>query len=251
MLEMYDNRQRAELQKADQEKAKALITKIFQSLEMFYTLVDDKLTMKDVQTYMYLFESYFGELSPLVKYDSVLAEEKNARIAELRKLNMENQELKMKLGAAASLDAKAISAALRYYDSVFTTWYESCGFKYASKEVIYHWGILYELSPEVCAEPSTNLIGSSFSDLFNRLLEEHPALFGADCNWDIQWDRFQGEVLDTDNNRLLFTELLRKYFPGSRIQGFRSRQNDFGSLSLRVEVLVPFEDIAELMTKFN
>lgn len=69
-----------ELQPEQKEKTLTCMAKLYQSLEFFYQLAnDDNLSKENVKTHMGLFESYFTELSDILGYDSVIAEErKNA-----------------------------------------------------------------------------------------------------------------------------------------------------------------------------
>ena len=73
-IEMID------LQLDQKEKVLTCLTKLYQSLEFFYQLANDNnLSKENVKTHMELFESYFTELSGILGYDSVIAEErKNA-----------------------------------------------------------------------------------------------------------------------------------------------------------------------------
>lgn len=70
-IEMID------LQLDQKEKVLTCLTKLYQSLEFFYQLANDNnLSKENVKTHMELFESYFTELSGILGYDSVIAEER-------------------------------------------------------------------------------------------------------------------------------------------------------------------------------
>ena len=69
------------------------MAKLYQSLEFFYQLANDNnLSKENVKTHMGLFESYFTELSDILGYDSVIAEERKKRYKEIRTLQEQLRE---------------------------------------------------------------------------------------------------------------------------------------------------------------
>lgn len=86
-IEMID------LQLDQKEKVLTCLTKLYQSLEFFYQLANDNnLSKENVKTHMGLFESYFTELSGILGYDSVIAEEREKRYTEIRTLQEQLRE---------------------------------------------------------------------------------------------------------------------------------------------------------------
>lgn len=78
-LPIYRNDKKLNISEQDLETADLLIRKMIDNLQFFNHRLRGQPKMTDVHTHMGLFESYFKELSPLVKYDSVLTEELKIR----------------------------------------------------------------------------------------------------------------------------------------------------------------------------
>lgn len=235
-MELYNNTEKINLNKGDIIKAKKLITDIYQSMEFFGNiLVNDKLCKNDVHTHMGLFESYFSELSGILGYNSVIEEERKMRAEGIKEMSRKMQELEKEVGEDLSHFPEKISAALEYYTEAFCSWYESLGFHYASQEKINGWSIRYEFSEEVYAEAKSK-----------KSSVEDKSLFGENTEYDVWRDRFHGDLLDTDNNRKLLSNLFLGNFPNSRIIGYNSRPGDGGKFVLRVQVIIPFSDLTKL-----
>lgn len=64
---MREKIEMVDLQPEQKERTLNCMTKLYQSLEFFYQLVnDDKLSEENVRTHMGLYESYFTELSDIL-----------------------------------------------------------------------------------------------------------------------------------------------------------------------------------------
>ena len=90
---MREKIEMVDLQPEQKKRTLNCMTKLYQSLEFFYQLVnDDKLSEENVRTHMGLYESYFTELSDMLGYDSAIAEERRSRYTEIRTLREQLRE---------------------------------------------------------------------------------------------------------------------------------------------------------------
>ena len=248
-LSVYKNRKKANLPEKNRKKAAKLIDDILHSMSFFRELVaNEDLTMEEIDTHMGLFESYFNELIPIVKYDSILKEGYEQRYKEIRVLNKENKRLTNLLGKEIS--AEGLKGALRRCDDIFRAWYGSLGFSYASLKNYGLYGIMYEFSEELDHNQSDGYTG--MKELSEKMCKDKEVItLQKNTGWNLDGDRYHMELLDTDHNRNLIRELFMKTFPESDIREFRSKRNDYGTFSMRFSVLVPYEDIFKLEKKYS
>lgn len=137
-----------ELQPEQKEKTLTCMAKLYQSLEFFYQLAnDDNLSKENVKTHMGLFESYFTELSDILGYDSVIAEERKKRYKEIRTLQEQLRESLAEQSKTITTDL--LTEKLNHLDGLFRAWYSSLGFHYASQEKITQRMFLYTVTQEM------------------------------------------------------------------------------------------------------
>lgn len=240
MLDVYNNRTQLSLSADDIKKAQKIIKDTVFSISFLSQRLTDGADMNDVHTHMSLLEHSIRDLSPLLHYDSVLAEEAEKRYAEIRTLNQKVRELENQRGREVT--AEAVSAALRGYENDFSAWYEAHGFRYANTSYTAY-GLRADFSSELNHTRRDSLTTSK--ELF-KVLEASVPFITESHDWDIYRDHYHSEVLDTDRNRKNFVELFKNSFPDARILSFSSRVNDFDSFSLRCEVNVPYTDIQRM-----
>lgn len=235
-IEMID------LQLDQKEKVLTCLTKLYQSLEFFYQLANDNnLSKENVKTHMELFESYFTELSGILGYDSVIAEEREKRYTEIRTLR---EQLRKSLAEQSkTITTDLLTEKLNHLDGLFRAWYSSLGFHYASQEKITQRMFLYTVTQELEKEPSCSCVPKEC----RKYMDEWGIVpINKRDDWDIFEDQFHDELLDTDKNRKNLENLYEKYLPGFRIWKFESHRNDYGHFVLRHTVYVPFEAIEDL-----
>lgn len=132
---MREKIEMVDLQPEQKERTLNCMTKLYQSLEFFYQLVnDDKLSEENVRTHMGLYESYFTELSDILGYDSAIAEERRSRYTEIRTLREQLRESLAEQSKTITTDL--LIEKLNHLDDLFRVWYSSLGFHYASQEKI-------------------------------------------------------------------------------------------------------------------
>lgn len=243
-LEIYNNRTPLDLHPVDIEKADNLLRDIVDNLQFFRIRLQENPTMIDSHTHMGLFEHKLTELAPIVKYDSVLKEEQEKRYAEIRNANMEIRRLNMLLGNGIS--PEGISAKLRDYDNAIRNWYGAHGFQYASLKEYTAYGIIYEFNDELQYEPDNGC--SNRKEWTETFTKTYKLIAKDNTIFDIYRDTYHAELLDTDKNKKLITDLITKSFPEAQIREFRSRMNDFNSYSLRFTVYLPYSDIHNMIT---
>ena len=148
---MREKIEMVDLQPEQKKRTLNCMTKLYQSLEFFYQLVnDDKLSEENVRTHMGLYESYFTELSDMLGYDSAIAEERRSRYTEIRTLREQLRESLAEQSKTISTDL--LIEKLNHLDDLFRVWYSSLGFSYASQEKITQRMFLYTVTQELGKE---------------------------------------------------------------------------------------------------
>lgn len=154
---MREKIEMVDLQPEQKERTLNCMTKLYQSLEFFYQLVnDDKLSEENVRTHMGLYESYFTELSDILGYDSAIAEERRSRYTEIRTLREQLRESLAEQSKTITTDL--LIEKLNHLDDLFRVWYSSLGFHYASQEKITQRMFLYTVTQELEKEPSCSCV---------------------------------------------------------------------------------------------
>ena len=186
-----------DLQPEQKKRTLNCMTKLYQSLEFFYQLVnDDKLSEENVRTHMGLYESYFTELSDMLGYDSAIAEERRSRYTEIRTLREQLRESLAEQSKTISTDL--LIEKLNHLDDLFRVWYSSLGFRYASQEKITQRMFLYTVTQELGKEPSCSCVPKEF----RKYMDEWGIVpINKREDWDIFEDQFHDELLDTAQNR--------------------------------------------------
>lgn len=242
-LEIYNNNEPLDIHPIDLAKADSILRKIGESTSFFRVRLQEQPKMTDVHTHMGLLESYLTDLIPLVKYDSVLEEEREKRYAEIKAANTEIHRLEKLVGNGIS--PEGVSSKLREYDDGIRLWYGAHGFQYASLKQYTPYGIIYEFNDDLQYDPDNGC--SSRKEWEKYFFEKFSILATKESAYDIYYDSYHGELLDTDNNKELIHKLLKENFPNHSIHEFHSRKNDFGSFSLRFTVNIPYVDIDNML----
>ena len=164
---MREKIQMIDLQPDQKEKVLTCLTNLYQSLEFFYQLTnDDKLSEENVKTHRGLNEAYFTELSGILEYDSVIAEERKKRYTEIRTLREQLQESLAERSKAITADL--LTEKLTYLDGLFRVWYSSLGFHYASQERITQSMFLYTVTQELEKEPSCSCVPKEYRKYMDK-----------------------------------------------------------------------------------
>lgn len=228
-----------------EENKKASIAKLNETMSNLAFLRDllkrGPINKTDVWTYLGLNEHFQADLSELLDYGSVLAAEMKTRHEEIRAANIKIRQLEQERGKEVSPDA--VYGALKLYETIFNAWYNNEGFRFADTKFSYN-GLRAEFSAEMeldagCSYPNDPVYAALWT-------KDAGTKQKMDSGWDIICEPYHAELLDTDNNKKKFTELITKAFPGVRINGFPSRRNDFKSFSMRPDIFVPYSDIRKL-----
>lgn len=241
-LPVYKNKTLLDLSKDEHDKIDDLISKIVASMQFFYQRLHENPTMEDTWTHMGLFESYFKDLSPLVKYDSIMVTERENRFKEIREKNEKIRQLQSMLGK--EITAEGVTAKLREYDDIVRLFYGSLGFEYASLESYNTNGIVYRFTPNLFDEPDDGT--SSLKQYTPNFQKAFNPIIGDNTEYDVYKDTYHSELLDTDKNRKLIQKLMTDTFPDSLIRKWESRLNDFDSYSMSFTIFIPYNDIDNL-----
>ena len=236
IMEIYDNTNPINITKEETENSLSLISQLISSLNFFAVRLKDRPTYNDVATHMGLFESYFSELCKHVPYDSVLQTERENRYKELREANARIEQLQK--SAADQVNGETIQAKLSQYADIFTCIYETIGIHYCSLKEITRWGFIYETGDEIQYESIQHLSHTRLSKMPKHILTSHPEL-------DIVKDTYHANILDTDNNKKILTNIFTTWFPGFHVHKFTSHR-DSDHFNLRMEISIPFTDLDNL-----
>lgn len=244
-MEVYNNQQSVEMTPEELAGATECIKNIIQNLGFFNVRLQDRPKYNDVHTHMGLFESYFAELSSLVKYDGVLKAEQEKRYAKTRKANQEIRRLKEMMGKG--ITAEGVGERLHLYDDVIELFCGACGFHYARHEKTNYWGSEYTFHEELEYEQSDG--HSRKKEWVDAFCNAYPLLSGEDTRFDLWRDTYHAELLDTDNNRRLMEDFMTEVFPNSSFYEFRSHHNDAKTYSLEFRIHIPLKDIENLLRR--
>lgn len=245
-LQTYRNPTPLNMTKDEIDNADDVLQKMISSLDFFRHILttprQKPVNMTESHTYMGLFESYFKELSPLVRYDSVLTEELNNRYQEIRELHTEIEQLKAQLGSGTT--PEGVSAALQHYDDILRCFYGALGFQYVRLDNLNSWNMTVTFTHELQYEPDAGY--SRNKEFSQKCIEHFDIISRENTPFDIYRDSYHAELLDTDNNKQLIQNLILQYFPNARFHSFKGRRNDFESFSSEFTVALPFTDLDNL-----
>lgn len=240
---VYDNKEKLDLTSENKRKANELITKINDNLSFFKETLDGA-TRNSVHTHLGLFESYFKELSDLLEYDSVIAEEMELRYSEIRKANRDIRRLEEKLGSGITVEG--VTSKLKEYENILRCLYGTLGFEYVNICNMYVWGFIAEFNHDIVEQHDGYAGNKEWVDYFTKCI---PHLTDPKYKLDLLKEKYHNELLDTDNNRDNILSIMREYLPDFYINEFTSRHNDSGSFSLKFKARITFKDLDELLKR--
>ncbi|MDF2880167.1 MAG: hypothetical protein K0R54_724 [Clostridiaceae bacterium] len=237
-LEIFRDDTLLSLSFEDKKKVIKKINEMLSNMFFFRDLVEGDIVNKtNVWTNLGLNEGFHSDLSKMVGYDSILLNEKEKRHVEIREKNIEIRRLIDLLGKGVS--PEAVTGAINRYENILRAWYESEGWHYAS--VSYSaYGIIADLSSDMSMEKEAHLADK---EIFKVFKNNNGTKQKTDDGWDIHNAQFKSELLDTDNNKKRFQELLLSDFPNAVIYKFSGRKNDYNGFSLRIEFNIPYTDL--------
>lgn len=236
-------------------KACKSLTEMHHAIEHFYDLIHDadnsKVNQTNRDTMLYLFHSHYKELCKTLDYQDAEIKQENDRLQMLKNANQKAHELTQKLGEKIILtnSATELTAALRFYQNIFTAYYEQLGFHYASEKRMTVSGIEYEFSEEIETTPTHHLTRDK--KLIDTMQKHVSHLFGTNTDFDIIEDGYRTELLATDDNKDRLIEIFTRDLPISDIRGFYDKRNDYGSYSIRIHLFVSYKDISNLYKKIS
>lgn len=227
------------------ENKKAIIAKLNEAISNLACFRDflkmGPINKTSVWTLLGLNEHFHADLSGMLNYESILAAEEAKRHIEIRDANIKIHQLEQERGKDVTPDA--VYGALKLYETIFNAWYNNEGFRFADTKFSYS-GLRAEFSAEMemndeCSYPNDPVYAALWA-------KDAGTKQKMDSGWDIIYEPYHAELLDTDNNKERFTEMITKAFPGACINGFSCRRNDFKSFSLRPDIFIPYSDIRKL-----
>lgn len=220
-----------------------VLTKLFDSMSFFYTRLKDHPQEQDVETHMGLFESYFAELSDILRYSSKAVQQRNEFYAQLREERAKLDEERKRF--AESTSPSQVMTCLRKYQNIFTAWYESHGFHYARLKDTYVHGFLFDISDELNKTNEPHLAGDKpFAKWCQTKCTPIQHMYAV----DIYEDAYHDNLLDTDTNKSILQDIIT-IFPHAYIREFRSTRDE-NMMKLRWQLYVPFEDLDALYQQY-
>lgn len=211
-------------------------------LFLYEKLKTGHVSRSDVKTHLGLLRHTFNDLNRLLDGDMFLNDKLEETTALLRQANQELHALRQTTGLRVT--AREGSAFIQSMSRAVVTWYELCGFRYASQETN-TWNIRLDFSSEIklCRDGlDVGAIRSGMKDLAETARSVTKYQFGDLSGYDLRKEDYHMELLDTDNNRTRLRNLFKSVFPNSQVTDFRSML-DRGIYLLRISVNIPYEDI--------
>lgn len=231
------------LSETDMREAMDSVAGLDDSIRFLYEKLRTGCVLRsDVKTHLGLLRHTFNDLNRLLDGGSFLDAKLEETTAMLRQANQELHALRQATGLR--ITAKEGSAFIQAMSRAVTTWYELCGFRYASQTTC-AWNITLDFSSEVklCRDGlDTGSVRSGIKELAGTAGSVTKYQFGDCSGYDLRKEDYHMELLDTDNNRTRLRNLFGNAFPNSQVTDFRSML-DRGIYLLRVSVNIPYEDI--------
>lgn len=245
-IPVYNNREPLGLSDDETRKAKELAKNIIDSMSFFVTRLSDRPNKTDVHTHLSLFRSYFNELAEIVGYGEILDQEITEQQNTIKGLNAEIARLYGMIGQGVT--AEKVSAKLMEYDQILQAFAKALGFRYVPIERTSAWMMEFRFTDELMLTPmdAASCRNGEQMERIRHFSQSLPFIPSHPEEWDLDFDDYHAELLDTDRNKHQLEELIRKTFPNSVIRGYRSRLNDFDHYSIEMTVAIPFTDLEVL-----
>lgn len=225
------------LDKQTRDDAIEEIKKLQSSTSFLITLLSgNNCNSDEAMVHMKLIRHSHDDLAKLLKTDAISDDLSRAN-AMCRDAHEKIRTLEHEL--ATSMGCGAAMARLQLLEEWFQTWYQLCGWHYASTEWS-PYGLKFEMSDDI-EHPSDAPEQITHGDraLAVRIAPVVPYAFH---NFDKKTDTFHDHILDTQANHDLIVSLFARNFPGARIFSFKSHLDGEHRL-LRAEGHVPWGDI--------
>lgn len=244
------------LLKLDQENTNTVqkaMCDIQNVINMGYQYMQDGVLTKDTAALvMKTIENAMDDMSVPFEYQSARQKEQDERLAMLRSANQRVRELETQLGQMNINNPDAIKSGMLHFMQLFQIWYEACGFHYASVERISEYGYFtFDFSTEVETERDKvdKYIRSDpeLGKIAAKIYDSVPHLFGENSEYNLVRDGYRCEILGSENNQTLLTDLFKRWFPKYTINNFNLRRNDYGSFSIRLNITISLHDIAYMV----
>ncbi|MBJ6362124.1 hypothetical protein JFN88_12685 [Paenibacillus sp. MAHUQ-46] len=184
----------------------------FAAQQLHERIKEDKLAQDMSKTLPSLIESYFASIAKLLNYESHLTKEHEERYVEIRKANQRAQDLERQLASSKPIDG--LAEQLEGLRKIVYDWWKEEGFRHVS-EIGYtgHGSMKVEFSFMLSSGDSSLLCDNPVTDARNKAKKIQQLI---DRGFDLEpesensrsWD-----VLDTENNRRLLTNMLFQRFP--------------------------------------
>lgn len=219
-------------------------------IQMGYQYMQDDVLTKDTAILIIkTIENAMNDMKDPFEYQSANQKEQDEQLIRLRNANRRIRELETQLGQITANNPDVTKAGMQHFMHLFQIWYAACGFHYASTERISEYGyITFDFSPEVetTRETIDKYIKSDpeLAKIADKIYASVPHLFGENSNYDLVHDGYRCEILGSEQNQNLLTDLFKKWFPNHTISNFNLRRNDYGSFSIRLNITISLHDIA-------
>ena len=141
-------------------------------------------------------------------------------------------------------EATTLTMRRECYNEIVQSYYSTLGFQFASLDEYLENGMIYVFHGDL-GNP-----GEGFPRCRRDWVQDFRENFSpieAEGTWDIVRDAFHGELLDTKENRERFQSMILKAFPHAEVLEYNSKENAFGSDSMRYKVFIPYTDAEKLL----
>lgn len=242
-MPVYNNREPLGLSEDETLKAKKLIGDIVSNMQFFGERLSDRPNKTDVHTHLALSRSYFNELAEIVGYGEIIDQEMTEQQKTIKELNGEIARLYGIIGDGVT--AEKVTAKLREYEQILQAFAKALGFRYVPVERISAWMMEFRFTSELTiTSPDAKSRRDEMQEKrVRRFSETLPFIPSQPKTWDLDFDVYHAELLDTDRNKRKLEAIIRSIFPNAVIREYRSHLNDFDQYSSETTVLIPFTDL--------
>ena len=235
-LQSYDNPTPVTF---DKEKAISKLKETVHSLSFFIErIASEKAVMTDVYTHMGLMEHDFLELSELTDYQTVLKEEQERRLKDIRETMQENHRLKAEVGE--KITAEQGSTWLRHMENILHAWQHAKGFQYIHIEKNLTWGVIFTINNDLHQEDA---IDKPKTEIESICQTATPSVYEDDYPWEQEHMDYHNEILNTDTNKNTMRQFLQDTFPEAEVLEYKGRKNDRKNYIMTTKISVPYTDI--------
>ncbi|WP_442638016.1 hypothetical protein [Rossellomorea marisflavi] len=207
-------------------------------------LKNKSLTESEKAMYTSLLEGYVVDALNALDYDSTLATEKDQRFEEIRSINAENQELKLKLASKNPLSGFA--EQFEMIQSMIDAWWKKDGFVWVGEVNMLNNGHL-QLKLKFSLSMRVGMFSKDIEGEKKDLARHIKSLedMGFEFYKESGYANFDKDLLYSSENEELLTKLIQKRFPSFELKDVEKM--DFSKEGLIESITGVITDLDDLI----